>query len=328
MKSSKRYIPYMGGKQKYAERIIKKIKELHPNAKYFYDLFGGGGSVSFYAKESGYFEEVFYNDLDTRIVKLMEHLRVDGVTEDMRRWYSQEEYKQRINEQSHIGGLLATCYSFGNNGKNYMYNPDVERYKQCYHNLVMFGEDTLTEMVDYCKKYVKDKYNITQDLVLTVPTGNTYTERRLHVRKQLNMFEKNCKVSQLRNLQQLEKLQQLEQLEGLQQLQQLERLERLERFPDHVYNLEYQNVPINTPLEETVIYCDPPYKGTGKYKQDVDHEDFYKWVKDCKYPVFVSSYDFELSCVMGIETRSTMSSTNNSTKATEKLFYKAQHEPR
>ena len=298
MKSSQFRIPYMGGKQKYAERIVNRIKELKPKAKYFYDLFGGGGSVSFYAKESGLFEAVFYNDLDTRIVKLIEHLKHHGVTDDMLRWYSREEFHQRIDEQSHIGGLLASCYSFGNNGKDYLFSSDVEQYKKDFHNVVMFGEDRLGEMSQYCMSYVKNKYGVDQALRLEMPVGNTYTERRLHVRKQLNVFEKDCKVGQL------------------------ERLQQLERFPDRVTNLSYQDVGVNTPPDETVIYCDPPYKGAAKYKQDICHDNFYDWVKNCKYPVFVSSYEFDLPCVMEVETRSTLSATSNATKAVEKLFYK------
>lgn len=312
MKSSKQYMPYMGGKQKYAETLVKKMKELQPNARYFYDLFGGGGSVSFYAKESGMFDEVVYNDLDTRIVSLMQHLKVNGITEDMRKWYSREEYHDRKNENSYIGGLLACCYSFGNNGKDYLYNKDVERYKECYHKVVMNHEyQLLNEMSEYCKKYVGDKYGIVQDLVLTQPEGDSYTDRRLHIRKQLNIFEKNCKVSQLRKLQQL---QQLERLEGLQQL------ERLERFPDAILNLSYNNVPILTPIEETIIYCDPPYKSTRKYKEDINHDVFYSWVKNNPYTVFVSGYEAPLDSVLEIDTRSTLSATNNSKRVVEKLF--------
>jgi len=315
VKSSKQYIPYMGGKQKYAETLVNKMKELQPNAKYFYDLFGGGGSVSFYAKESGMFEEVIYNDLDTRTTTLMQHLKANGVTEDMRRWYSREEYNDRKNEGSYIGGLLACCYSFGNNGKTYLYNKDVERYKECYHKVVMNHEyHLLDEMSEYCKKYVKDRYGIVQDLVLTQPEGDSYTERRLNIRKQLNVFEKNCKVSQLRKLQQLQQLQQLERL------QQLQQLERLQQFPDTILNLSYGGVPIITPMEETIIYCDPPYKGTEKYKEDVDHDVFYSWVNKTPYTVFVSGYEAPLDCVLEIETRSTFSSTNNSREVTEKLF--------
>ena len=42
-------IPYMGSKRKLAPEILKCITQRHPNLTDFYDLFGGGGSISFTA---------------------------------------------------------------------------------------------------------------------------------------------------------------------------------------------------------------------------------------------------------------------------------------
>jgi site-specific DNA-adenine methylase len=52
-------IPYMGSKRKHANALICKMLEIKPNAKYFYDLFGGGGAMSFAALKKGMM--VFYN---------------------------------------------------------------------------------------------------------------------------------------------------------------------------------------------------------------------------------------------------------------------------
>lgn len=41
-------MPYMGSKQKLVDKIIPLILSRHNGATDFYDLFGGGGSVSFY----------------------------------------------------------------------------------------------------------------------------------------------------------------------------------------------------------------------------------------------------------------------------------------
>ena len=51
---------------------------------------------------------------------------------------------------------------------------------------------------------------------------------------------------------------------NLQALQALEHLERLQHL--EIINSNYKNVKIETPLEETVIYCDPPYRWTAEYK--------------------------------------------------------------
>lgn len=40
-----------------------------------------------------------------------------------------------------------------------------------------------------------------------------------------------------------------------------------------------------------VVYCDPPYKGTGKYVYDkFDHDGFYEWVRTRDYPIWFSEY--------------------------------------
>jgi len=40
-------IPYMGGKRQIAPKIVDYILAKNPNVKYVYDLFGGGGAMSF-----------------------------------------------------------------------------------------------------------------------------------------------------------------------------------------------------------------------------------------------------------------------------------------
>ena len=40
-------IPYMGSKRKLASEIVSFILERHPKTKYVWDLFGGGGAISF-----------------------------------------------------------------------------------------------------------------------------------------------------------------------------------------------------------------------------------------------------------------------------------------
>ena len=68
-------------------------------------------------------------------------------------------------------------------------------------------------------------------------------ERRLEMRKQVTTLESTFK-----------NLQSLESLEGLQSLERLQRLERLQ-----IQNKSFEEVIIETPIEETVIYLDPPY---------------------------------------------------------------------
>ena len=45
------------------------------------------------------------------------------------------------------------------------------------------------------------------------------------------------------------------------------------------------------PKNQAVIYCDPPYAGTTKYKDDFDHGKFWQWCREMSelgHQVFIS----------------------------------------
>lgn len=59
-----------------------------------------------------------------------------------------------------------------------------------------------------------------------------------------------------------------------------------------IYNLEYDKVPIP---ENSIVYCDPPYKGTVKYSgvDSFDYDKFWEWclaLVNSGHTVFVSEY--------------------------------------
>jgi len=80
--------------------------------------------------------------------------------------------------------------------------------------------------------------------------------------------------------------------------------------------------------QNSLIYCDPPYEGTTKYKDGFDHNVFWQWcsLKESEgHTVFVSEYnarvDFE--CVKSVGHK-TILDKNSQYKRIEKLFrYKA-----
>lgn len=76
--------------------------------------------------------------------------------------------------------------------------------------------------------------------------------------------------------------------------------------------------------DNSIIYCDPPYEGTTKYKDDFNHSDFWQWCRDMSnkgHQVFISEYnapdDFE--CLWRKEIQSGLN-TNTTKKGVEKLF--------
>lgn len=77
--------------------------------------------------------------------------------------------------------------------------------------------------------------------------------------------------------------------------------------------------------EESIIYCDPPYANTTKYKDSFDSEKFYEWCRQKKsegHTVFVSEYtapkDFEL--VFEKEQSSALPVGTSSLVRVEKLY--------
>lgn len=82
---------------------------------------------------------------------------------------------------------------------------------------------------------------------------------------------------------------------------------------------------IKIPIE-SIIYCDPPYAGTAKYKgvDDFDHNNFWQWCRDKAsegHKVFVSEYSApdDFVCVWQQELNVTVA-RGKPKKATEKLF--------
>lgn len=75
---------------------------------------------------------------------------------------------------------------------------------------------------------------------------------------------------------------------------------------------------------QSIIYCDPPYAGATKYKDDFDHDSFFDWCRDkCKegHQVFISEYNApdDFICVWQKEIQSGLN-TNSTKKGIEKLF--------
>lgn len=111
---------------------------------------------------------------------------------------------------------------------------------------------------------------------------------------------------------QVKELLKLNRLE-VQNLEALNRLESLERLQ----SLDYRRVRIKN---NSVIYCDPPYKDTAKYTVDFNHNEFYKWCNKQKQLVIISEYQMpkDFICIAEKEKRVILS--DNSLLKTEKLF--------
>lgn len=87
-------------------------------------------------------------------------------------------------------------------------------------------------------------------------------------------------------------------------------------------NASYLNLQIP---ENSLIYCDPPYKGTTKYKDRFNHNIFWEWCRDKVkegHTVFISEYNapYDFECIWQKEIVSSLTKNTGAKKGVEKLF--------
>lgn len=268
-------LPYMGSKSK----IIDQIARYFPNADHFYDLFGGGFSVSHYMllNRSKSYKYFHYNEIRKGLCDLIKDAINGKYNYDVFKpeWITRE----RFEAEKETNAYIKIIWSFGNNGKDYIFGKEIENQKRSMHNAIVF--DQFDDW--FIKTFKIEKWPYTLNI----------TGKRLFLKRLIN-----TRVE-------------------LQQLQQLERLERLERL--EFTNLSYEQIEIK---ENSVIYCDIPYKGTAEYSNSFNHKKFFDWASEQKNPVFISEYNIDddrFYLIKKIKHRSTLSSSANN-EVVEKLY--------
>lgn len=309
-------LPYMGSKRKIAKDIVDVILAENPNTKYVYDVFGGGGAISFEFAKRGI--KVYYNDLDTSIVELLKKVTSEGVTKEFYNWIDREEFVKAKDSKNWKLGLIKTCWSFGNNyEKGYLYGKKIENSKRLLHNII----------VNKCTTSI-DEFNLISniEIPLDVLDSENIQDRRLSLMKFIKSkfgridLEHLERINNLQNLwknfeKDINKSRMLEHLSNINNVEKLQNYNLIE-----FSNKSYVDIAFETALNETIIYCDPPYLNTEKYGEGVCHNTFQNWVINNKYKTYISSYEFPLKIVWQKEHKSTLSATNNSKVVTEKLF--------
>ena len=135
--------------------------------------------------------------------------------------------------------------------RSYAYSKEKEKYKKALHYAICYSDFSLLDELG-----VNIDHNLTDRIKIT------------------NAIK--VKIKELSCLESFKRLQSLERLESLQHLQNLD-----------LTNKDYADVQIK---ENSVIYCDPPYKNTHKYRVDFNYENFYEWCGKQKYLVIISEY--------------------------------------
>jgi len=284
-------IPYMGSKRKLAGPILQFITARHPACTDFYDLFGGGGSVSFTAVRDYRFN-VHYNELNSHIVALVRYLQANRTLEPkFYEWVPCAEFHKQCErtDADWYSGFVMSCWAFGNNQKDYLYGAEIQEIKRLAHDFIVHG--CLESMAA---------------LGLDIPHLSEIKD----VQKRRVVF---CDyIGKSGRMQSIEMLEHLARLQNLQNLQ--------------CSNLPYEAVPITG--AQPVIYCDIPYKGTGEYKEGgFDHNAFYQWAANSPHPVYISEYAAPFQEVHAFRHRSSLSATNNKKQTIEKIFWNGKGNP-
>lgn len=126
-------LPYMGSKNSIAKNLIKQL----PRRENFYDLFCGGGAMAHRAALSGKYKHIYCNDL-TGAVEYVERAR-RGEYDNRREWVSREQFIKNKNNDI----FLTFMWSFGNNGRDYMYGKHIEPLKKRLHFAYIENDNSL-----------------------------------------------------------------------------------------------------------------------------------------------------------------------------------------
>ena len=281
-------LPYKGSKNAIAEWIVNAL----PPADTFVDLFCGGGAVTHYAMMTDKYQRFIMNDVDGRLPILFRDCAYGKYTTKTHpEWISREQF----NAQKDKDAYIALVWSFGNNGKDYLYGADIEPYKRAYHELIFTGNPEPLKQYGICL----EPYN-----------HDDAFKRYLHYSAKLRVIFEHTKSHEY-ELENYERLQTLERLQSLYRLQSLQSLQSLQ--------LDYSQVKIP---HGALIYCDPPYAGTNCGKYDgFDHERFYKWALE-QSNIFISEYWMPEPFIEVADIRKSVLSAANgdSGKVTEKLW--------
>ena len=265
-------------------RIARDIVEQLPSAEYFVDLFCGGCAVTHAAMLSGKYKKFIVNDIAPDMPRLLVDA-INGKYRDEKRWISREDFERLKDTDAYV----RTCWSFGNGGYSYIYGRKIEPWKKALHYARVLGDFSL----------MKRDFGI-----------DTNDASRQNIAKNADTWKLRDKLKY--SLQSLQNLQSLQSLQNLQNLQNLQRLQ--------INAGDYQAVVIPP---DSVVYCDPPYKGTTEYKDGgFDYPRFYNWLRTRDYPVWVSEYAMpdDFVSVWSRNKICKYSQTNNNRKTTEHLF--------
>ena len=318
-------LPYKGSKSSIAKDIVATL----PGGQRLVDLFCGGCSVTDYAmKNTDKFKRFLINDIDGRNAKT--YIRaLSGGFRNEDRWISRQNFFKLKETDDYVRlcfsfGNSCRTYMYSpqiepykeaihsivfweNYGKMEALCPAVVETAHEFCD----GKDRKGRRLAFGKAvaaHIKQKGSVEywQSNPMFRAVKIKWSEDRRGMSScqwnrgsPLESLERLERMQSLESLERLERLsdmssslQSLACLERLQSLQSLESLERLERLEQHESIIVATSSDYREYVHEEgdVVYCDPPYAGTGGYGREFDHDAFWQWCRTRDFPVYVSEY--------------------------------------
>ena len=130
-------LPYKGSKNSIADWIVDNL----PPSLFLIDLFAGGCAVTHAAMRRGTFLGYLVNDINEAPQVFYKALFGE---------YDDPHYKQFVSREMFFGAndmALKLMWSFGNDGKTYIYGKEIEHYKKLCH----FQRLGICDVMDFIK---------------------------------------------------------------------------------------------------------------------------------------------------------------------------------
>ena len=275
-------LPYMGSKNKIAERIINLL----PNATNFYDLFAGGCAITHAAILSSKYKNIIFNDIVGDITQLF----LDAINykfKEEKRWISREDFFELRNQEPYI----KYNWSFGDKGNTYLYGKNIEEFKKAYW-LALFENN-----FEFLEKL---------GIHLEIKASEFLTRK--------NEFKNKIKSLNLPypSPERLVSLERLERLKELQGINTHHKLIRLNLSYDEVIIEKDSVVYCDIPYENTAEY------EIGSF----NHKQFYNWACKQNELVVISSYNINDERFILLESYDKLNTLSRKTNSMilEKLF--------
>lgn len=308
-------IPYMGSKNGIAKKICDYILYRHPEKKIFIDCCCGGLAISHYLLENSDLK-IIANDLDNDLITFYnEFFSSQEKRNELYEKYGynfidRETYKKLFKTTTGSDKImLLSIWSFGNKADgrpNYLFGQDIELQKELLHNLIVYGnEDHLTDYFKKNQDRAKDDLEtIRKRYKEVLPQEIKERDYKTDMGKRLDFmacFKKTFYCDKIINLQRFERIKRFDQLQQLQRLQQVHNLEKINhsQHTAQFKRLEFHNEDClklldTLPLENAIVYFDPPYANTIAYKsgEETINEKIREWAIKHKdiCPVYISEY--------------------------------------